>query len=333
MRRPVTLPLATAITWATVVAALTATPLPAFAGSLLLVSGNAPVGERDPHTEVSVDGGATYEQAYVVNPQGAYDTIPGSEWIKASSDPATVLYRRVFRIPTGATDASISACVHADNAATIRINGVKIGEQPQEETFENFQNPAECYAPSEEVLTAGNNLLEIDVWSGGPPSGLDYSIKISWVDSNMLRNGDFELDANGDNRPDHWTSNPRFTRRSTVVASGEFAGRHRTTEDSSYTIRQVVSNLLAGATYSFRGSVNIPATTELRAFRIQVRWRNSAKQPIRTVRVETYTAPTGGWDLASRALVAPSGTESAVIRMGVSRMNGTIYVDQFEFSE
>ncbi|MDP8957419.1 MAG: hypothetical protein M3N24_10770 [Actinomycetota bacterium] len=326
-------PLAIGVIWSIVVAALTLTPLSAFAGSLVLVSGNAPVGERDPHTEVSVDGGLTYGQAYVVNPQSVYDTITGSQWIKAGSDPETVLYRRTFQIPGGATDRSVTACVHADNAATIRVNGVQIGAQPQQEIFENFQDPAECYTPSADVLTSGSNLLEIDVWSGGPPSGLDYSVTVSWVESNLLRNGEFELDANGDNRPDGWTTNRHFTRSNSVVASGDFSGRHRTGDDASYTVRQAVPNLLAGTTYTFRGLVNIPATTEMGTFRIQVRWRNAAKRTIKAVTVETHTAPTRSWDVAARAMVAPRGTKTAVVRMVLRRVEGTIYVDQFEFSE
>ena len=52
---------------------------------------------------------------------------------------------------------------------------------------------------------------------------------------NQLLNRSFEADANGDNQPDNWSSNSRFTRSSAVVFVGSYAGRHFATDDSGYT--------------------------------------------------------------------------------------------------
>jgi hypothetical protein len=156
---------------------------------------------------------------------------------------------------------------------------------------------------------------------------------LSAAAANLLQNPGFELDANGDGRPDTWTSNSRFTRSSTVKRSGSYAGRFRATDNSGTTITQTVSNLTAGATYTFAGWVNIPSTSDTFTFKLEVRWRNASGSTIRTDTVKTYstTSPQNVWDQAAKNMVAPTGTTSAQVRMIVSSLNATIYVDDFVF--
>jgi glucose/arabinose dehydrogenase len=150
--------------------------------------------------------------------------------------------------------------------------------------------------------------------------------------TNLLKNGGFEIDGNANGRPDSWTSSAKFTRTNTVVFRGSFAGRHRATDNSGYTIRQTVSSLVAGTTYHFAGQVNIPSTTDTFTFRLQVRWINGSGGTISTKTIKTYTGPTGGWNLVSGALAAPSGTKKADVRMVAGSLKATIYVDGFEFA-
>jgi hypothetical protein len=150
--------------------------------------------------------------------------------------------------------------------------------------------------------------------------------------SNLLKNASFELDANGDNRPDNWTSNSKFTRSSAVVHAGSYAGRFRATDNSGATIFQTVPQLTAGTTYTFADWVNIPSTSDSFTFKLQVRWRNASNNTIRTDTIKSYTDDTKGtWNEVRRSLVAPAGTTSAQVRMVVSSLNATVYVDDFVF--
>ena len=150
--------------------------------------------------------------------------------------------------------------------------------------------------------------------------------------TNLLANPGFELDVNSDGLPDGWSTWARFTRSSAVVHGGAFAGRFRAANDSGATITQRVSNLTAGTTYNFAGWVNIPPTTDAFNLKLQVRWLNSANNTISTKTMKTYSAATAGWDQTAAALVAPAGTVKADIRLVVSSLSATIYVDDFSFA-
>jgi len=47
--------------------------------------------------------------------------------------------------------------------------------------------------------------------------------------------------------------------------------------------------------------------------------------------VKRYTAATAGRNAAAGSLVAPAGTSRALVRMSVTSLNATIYVDAFSF--
>jgi uncharacterized repeat protein (TIGR01451 family) len=149
---------------------------------------------------------------------------------------------------------------------------------------------------------------------------------------NLLRNGDFEVDGNGDRRPDNWTSNAKFTRQKTLVLSRRWAGRHQGSNDANYTIQQTVQ-VTQMTNYLFSGGVNIPPTSDSFEFSIQVQWRNSANKAIGFEQVELFTGPTTGWETASLDdLPAPRGAVKAQVRMIVKNLNATIHVDQFLLS-
>ncbi|GAB4128822.1 MAG: hypothetical protein OHK0050_42560 [Roseiflexaceae bacterium] len=144
---------------------------------------------------------------------------------------------------------------------------------------------------------------------------------------NLIANGGFETDSNNDTRPDSWTSSSLFTRSTVAIRSGSYAGRHRSTSNSSYSITQTVSGISAGQSYTVNAWTNIPATSDAFTYRVQVRWRNGLGVTLRTDTVRTYTAATSGWNQASATLMAPTGATQAQIIMSVSSLNATIYVD------
>ena len=164
------------------------------------------------------------------------------------------------------------------------------------------------------------------------PTGTPTPTATPGTATNLLANPGFELDVNSDGLPDGWSTWARFTRSSAVVHGGAFAGRFRAANDSGATITQRVSNLTAGTTYNFAGWVNIPPTTDAFNLKLQVRWLNSANNTISTKTMKTYSAATAGWDQTAAALVAPAGTVKADIRLVVSSLSATIYVDDFSFA-
>ena len=152
-----------------------------------LISGNGPIGSPDPANNYSLNGGATFQPAIVSTPTGNYDVIPGTGWISVSMNGSgaaftTTLYRTTFVLPAGFSSPSLQINVFADNAATVFLNGVQFGQQPQIETFANFQNPASTFTTSNAVnFQVGVNLLDIKVLNFGEPSGLDYSATLTFV--------------------------------------------------------------------------------------------------------------------------------------------------------
>lgn len=162
--------------------------------------------------------------------------------------------------------------------------------------------------------------------------------KYIWIDrqpqpDNLLENPSFEIDDNGDNRPDNWTSNAKFTRSTTEVREGAYSGRHSATNNSGFTISQTVSNLSAGTDYTFSGMVNIPRTSDSFTLKLQIRWLNGSGNTISTTTLRTFSKETAGWESVSVTTTAPNNTAKAEIRMVVSSLNAKIYVDDFVFRQ
>ena len=147
-----------------------------------LVSGAGPVGSPDPDTDMSLDGGTTYQDAVIVAPHFLYSALPGAGWVSDADagltrQLETTLFRRSFTLPAGTTGAEITVCVHADNAARISLNGAPIGAQPEAPIVSNFQDPAECFTG---VPQPGDNVLEFTVRNLGAWMGLNYRATVTY---------------------------------------------------------------------------------------------------------------------------------------------------------
>ena len=256
-----------------------------------------------------------------------YDGEPGepdnagfSEPIQSAWYKWTAPESAIFRFDTCASEWSTTL-------------GVYIGSSVDALTAvaENFEGPSCPYGGSQVTFAAeAGTTYYISVDGFGR---LEDPFVLQWgYGVNLVRNAGFELDANRDGRPDSWSSNPRFTRRNTVVFSGTFAGRHRATDNSSYVVKQSVSEILPDAGYYFSVLVNIPATADNFEFRLQVRWKNGSNKTLRTDTADSYTASTSNWSLASNTLHSPRGAKRAQLRMVVKSLKTTIYVDDFVFT-
>jgi len=148
---------------------------------------------------------------------------------------------------------------------------------------------------------------------------------------NLLLNPSFELDANGNNIPDDWGTQAKFTRSNAIPAQdGAFVGRHL--NNNAVVYQQV--NVTVGTSYDFSGMVNLPTTSDAFSFALNVQWRGAGGNLGAPVVIHTFTDDTtGSWQTRTATLVAPAGVTAARIQMDGDSMNATgiAYVDAFSF--
>jgi hypothetical protein len=156
--------------------------------TITLVSGAGAVGSPDPATGFSYTRDGTYSAASIVAASPFYSIIPGSRYVSNAPNSVgpvsgSVWYRATFALPAGCADPAVTVLVHADNAATVYLNGSKLGEQPKLEIFENFQNPAESYSTSDPALfvCGGTNVLEFDLYNFNNPTAIDYKAVVTYT--------------------------------------------------------------------------------------------------------------------------------------------------------
>jgi hypothetical protein len=145
-----------------------------------LVSGvRAPSSQLDAHTELSRDGGTTWEPAYVVTAHPNWHTIPGTGWVSTSrrgldrSNQDTD-FRRVFDLYGVDGDiGTVRVCLYADNAVSVSLNGVQLGAQPQGDHEPNYRGGETCY-DYQGPLAAGANVLDFTVHDVGDYMALDH---------------------------------------------------------------------------------------------------------------------------------------------------------------
>jgi len=155
--------------------------------TITFVSGNGPIGTLDPINYFTLDGGVTFQQAFIVSPETNYHIIPGTKYINRNSTTsgptnATTRYRTTFTLPSGFSSPFLTVEIHADNVATLFLNGFKFGEQPIGELGTNFQNPAEVFTISDATkFNAGQNFLQFDIFNFGGPTAFDYKATLSFA--------------------------------------------------------------------------------------------------------------------------------------------------------
>jgi hypothetical protein len=150
---------------------------------------------------------------------------------------------------------------------------------------------------------------------------------------NLLTNASFELDRNGDVRPDDWTGNPAVARSQEQVRSGSYALQHRADLDSSYTIQQTVSDIQSGSPYALSGWVNVLPISDTTGFTLTlaVQWRNASGVITGTSTLLPITQTTEGWTHRAGIVTAPIGAATADVQMVAHSLQGPLYVDDLFF--
>lgn len=243
---------------------------------------------------------------------GASGVTVGTNVTVTFSEPVTGVNADTM-VLTGPDNTVVAATVtydHASNTATL--------DPATDLAFDTAYTVALLTG----IADAAGNTLNPESW--------DFSTAAPVT--NLLANPGFEVDANNDGRPDHWSSDPRATRSSASVHSGSYAMQLFATNNSGFSIGQPVPGLTAGKSYDFSGWVNIPTTRDKFELKLEVQWLNARNRTISTNVIRTYSSSTGGtWDQATSSLVAPAGTVSARVQMVVKSLNAAIYVDDVVF--
>lgn len=145
----------------------------------------------DPQVQSSTDGGATWQQAFIVPPnmdapQFTYDVLNGTHYVSVSCDRsapemAHFLFRTTFVLPATAINRCISVQVHADNAAALFLNGNPFGAQMDIEDPVNFKDPAQVYSDNNQAhFLNGVNTLSFDVHNFTSQTALDFDAAICY---------------------------------------------------------------------------------------------------------------------------------------------------------
>lgn len=155
--------------------------------------------------EFSTDDGVTWQDAYVLKYDSYYSQygyagyacaasyappIAGSAYISMSNNgglcnaqvpQGITQYRTSFELPSGFTEPSMNIKIHADNYATIYLDGVEIGQQPQQDIGENYQGEPESFSVTDASLfQEGSNTLSFAVTNVAPgPTVLDYTAELT----------------------------------------------------------------------------------------------------------------------------------------------------------
>lgn len=150
---------------------------------------------------------------------------------------------------------------------------------------------------------------------------------------NQLKNPDFELDANGDGKPDAWSKNAAFKRSAAKAQDGAYAAKLTATNNVDVSVSQTVKGIEGGQRYTFRQWLNIPATTNVFTVAWVVEWRKADGTVLKSQTVQEMSAATQGWKLSTKTIKAPSEAAKVVHRITARSVKAQIYLDSFGFGK
>jgi hypothetical protein len=145
--------------------------------TLIIYGANGVPGETDAHTEYSLDGGETWQSAYLYGSH-PWGFVPGTNsWLNcAPSGQAClnmdVLYRIQFNVPDNASNAEMKFDIKADNYATIWLNDTHVADI-------EGQNSTDLDASIASVIQPGLNEILLNVKDTGGWAGLNYKITLN----------------------------------------------------------------------------------------------------------------------------------------------------------
>ena len=141
---------------------------------------------------LSVPGQAGTSAAVVVAKKPYWGKPVGDEQVDRTRIPTpgvntgpntTSTYRATFTLPAGFVAPALQVSVMADNAATVLVNGVQFGQQPQQDLAANYATPSTftTSAAQAAAFSAGDEHADDQgVRHERPVTGLDFSATVSY---------------------------------------------------------------------------------------------------------------------------------------------------------
>ncbi len=137
--------------------------------------------------------GSLPQNAYVVAMNGGYaPPVAGTRFIAPVQNGTTTAapgypccttatFENDFTLPPDAVSATISISVLADNRATVAINDMEFGRQPDSTATANFAGPRQTFTTTFGPEPSGRNRLSVTLWDGGGSVGLEYNAVVTYV--------------------------------------------------------------------------------------------------------------------------------------------------------
>ncbi len=145
-------------------------------------------GATDPHYSYSIDGGATFTSAVVVNVNPAtYDwaaNSSSSQWISAVANgvppsPVDYLYQTTFTLPSNAFNATLYFTnLTGDDGVTVYLNGNLVYDYAytgSNAPWTGLVSPF-SYTTFSSFIVGGTNVLTFDTPNSSGPGGLQVEI-------------------------------------------------------------------------------------------------------------------------------------------------------------
>jgi hypothetical protein len=161
------------------------------ATSITLVSGagSGGFGTADPNVTYAIPATGATAAAVLVEPNEAYAAISGARWINTTGSTGgdqasghTTSYSIPFDLPDGFSAPSITVEVLADNAGTVVLNGVQIGQQPQADITGNFRTIATFTNSDPAAFQTGPNSLTVSDADFGISNGVDFKAVVTFTE-------------------------------------------------------------------------------------------------------------------------------------------------------
>lgn len=166
-----------------------------------------PIGSVDAYTDVSIDGGITWQPAIIAGPHPSYMSVPGtSAWLNCVSvtqdtmgsctntvtpqNPIHALFRYRFNVASDFQNASLTGAVNVDNSASIFLNGTNVSDRISGPIYgtqywvNDIGTGASVSSGTQPInvqskLIPGWNVMYVELEDGGGYSGINFNLTLS----------------------------------------------------------------------------------------------------------------------------------------------------------
>ncbi len=179
------------------------------------------------------------------------------------------------------------------------------------------------------VAAAGPNAVSMTVRDAGLLSTTYDAVVIGHA--NLVDNGSFEVDGDGDGEPDGWTlPGSGAVQTSSTAYDGTTSLEQTTTTFRSSAVRTELLPAHRSATV-LSGWVEIADAGTSVSAQLEVSWYNSSGSLLSTSRTDSITSVTGGWVELAKRIVPPQNTTQARVRVKLQTDGGAVVrADQVE---